>query len=176
MKSAIVAFLSVVFAASPAWSQDSGTDLLVAANAGGTFTSANFNIEFTVGEFLTDTYSTSSTLLTQGFQQAQITQSSTDEGVASGTDPEYSDQELSVYPNPCIDKLTISYNLPSATDMTVDIYGITGNMLSGDTHTFSQGSIQYDLSSLPTGTYFIRIADINSDKFQVFKIQKISIR
>lgn len=154
--------------------QDTELDLAVAGNAGGTLTSSSFSIDFTVGEFLTDLYSGSNTQLTQGFHQAGISQISTDQGIVSGVnDVEISDNELSVYPNPCVDRVNVGYDFDSKTEMKVDIYNITGRILLNYSDTFEQGTSQIDLSPYPQGTYFIRFSDFPNNKFKVFKIVKL---
>jgi len=81
----------------------------------------------------------------------QIVTSTNEEDVISG---------LVLYPNPANKQIQIQYDLQVSASVRMDIYDISGRLISG--HTFGQRSLgisreTYDVSDLTTGMYFINI-------------------
>lgn len=81
---------------------------------------------------------------------------------------------MSVYPNPVVENATISINLTEKSNVTYQIYDITGRMVANRTlGTFTQGSHQININvgNLVTGTYILKVqagANSNSSKILVY--------
>lgn len=68
---------------------------------------------------------------------------------------------VNVYPNPTSSKLTVSFNLPQADEVSINLYDIQGNLiLSKDTGHIGIGKHQelLDLTDIPPGTYTCSIS------------------
>jgi hypothetical protein len=71
--------------------------------------------------------------------------------------------ELKIYPNPAKDKLNISYSAATENAIQIDIYNVFGQIVLENKPIKQQGGISIDISTLPTGIYFVRvIANDNS--------------
>lgn len=78
-------------------------------------------------------------------------------------------RELGVYPNPTQEKLVIQ--LPNTTilsNVTLEVFDLTGQ-LRVSKQVFQQATdVTLDVSSLPTGTYILRVPEINPNKVVKF--------
>lgn len=88
--------------------------------------------------------------------------------VNSSIDFESETNCISVFPNPSQDYFTISGNIQ---DYTIEIIDINGAVLSSVMST--SNLLKIDISTLSTGTYFIRAAHATSPNFCVQKILKM---
>ncbi|MCF8387511.1 MAG: T9SS type A sorting domain-containing protein [Bacteroidales bacterium] len=85
------------------------------------------------------------------------------------------DVSIDIYPNPAISNAMITFELTKATSTEISIYNINGKMLdhiSLGQKTSGKHEVNYNISSLPEGMYFIRIQAGNSlstAKFMVVK-------
>ena len=64
------------------------------------------------------------------------------------------------YPNPFNPATTISYTLPSASDVTINIYEVTGRRIQtlvNSRQSTGSHTIQFDASTLSSGIYFYEI-------------------
>ena len=86
------------------------------------------------------------------------------------TDPQYSNQDISVFPNPFRDKINIKYNKTG--DLIVELLDVTGKYAVHKT--LSGGDRQIDLSNLAGSTYLLKVFDANSNLLQTFKIEKVN--
>jgi len=71
--------------------------------------------------------------------------------------------EMTLMPNPAQDQLNIYYNLPSNTDLQLNILDVTGKII----HQYKRGaddlsSIQLDISELNSGFYFVQLKSENT--------------
>lgn len=114
----------------------------VIATAGDFFTGLTASISWTLGEPVIETYSGTAGTLTQGFQQDW---QSPDGIIEAEFNP-----DISIYPNPFYDQLTIH----SSVFCFVTVRDVIGRTVFGTT-TIIAGSNSVNLSSLEAGTYFI---------------------
>ena len=69
--------------------------------------------------------------------------------------------DLLVYPNPVNDFGTISFELTQSSDVTVQVYNLTGKLVQSiQKSNMNEGvnSISIEASNLPSGTYFVRLS------------------
>lgn len=78
--------------------------------------------------------------------------------------------ELTLYPNPAKDFLTIRINKTIGTEALVEIYNYTGQLIARNTVYFAdEGSVQtVDISGLSAGTYMLRLQSGNEQFTQTF--------
>lgn len=131
----------------------------VISTAGTVFENASGSISFTVGEAVTGTLGSATTVLTQGFQQPFALQSN-----ATG-DP--SDLSLSVFPNPADDVIKIRVDQPSG--FRYRLYDMRGVLIGEGWLTATETGI--DLSSLEPSVYILQVSK-NSGEEKTFKIVK----
>ncbi|MCW3085722.1 MAG: hypothetical protein JWP12_3088 [Bacteroidetes bacterium] len=84
-------------------------------------------------------------------------------GIQNNSTP---DAELSVYPNPATNMISIGYKSPSK-NVIVGIYDVTGQLVKQEIMNFSSAQTM-DVSNLVTGLYLLKIQDgknISSKKF-----------
>jgi Secretion system C-terminal sorting domain len=64
------------------------------------------------------------------------------------------------YPNPCSNKIKISFELKNAGKVTINLMGIMGQPLGTVTdqiYSAGKNAVQYDVSGLPSGSYFYTV-------------------
>lgn len=64
--------------------------------------------------------------------------------------------ELAIYPNPATDILNLRFSSPSFAFRSLDIYDANGRRIQGGFRSGKQ-DLTIDVSTLPSGTYFVRI-------------------
>ncbi len=124
----------------------------VISTSGEYFQNANFQVAYTLGEVMAETFSVAQTQLDQGFQQALA-------DVINITENEDPATPI-LFPNPFVDKISIE-QIPSGTTSIV-LLQPDGKVLKY-TRILSQQSIQFTWSDLPKGSYLLQI---NSDDHQ----------
>jgi len=119
----------------------------VIASSGTTFSSASSKLEFTIGEVVTTTLTTSGNTLTQGFHQPEI-QFASLEGYNSG-------YTFTLYPNPTEQFVTVESTKED--NIQLHVYDISGQSIMV-TSIFQQ-KVTVDLQSLAAGSYILRITN-----------------
>lgn len=134
----------------------------VVATAGSTLINPTGSISFTIGEGVAQTLSNGDKILTQGFQQANITVSIISELKNIGF-------EISVFPNPVSDELTLKLsdeNIPGLQFLLCDMNGklILQKSMNGLI-------TKIPVNQLPAGLYIIKVKD-STKELKIFKIVK----
>ena len=124
----------------------------VVSSGGDEFTATNGSLSWTLGETAIETYTAADYLLTQGFQQGNLT-------VTSITDPEQSGFSVNVYPNPVQNHLTIEADLQGAEYRIVNMQGKVVK-----TGKITETALQIDFSDLSGGTYLLKVNGQNTHK------------
>ena len=121
----------------------------VLSTAGNTFTTASYEIDFTLGEVFTNTLvSGTGTVYTQGFQQPQRRKIGVLEPVLVSVN-ENGMNGFNVYPNPFRGELTIEISENSS--VNIQLYDNSGRLILNDQ--LSQLLNTIDLSILAVGNY-----------------------
>ena len=132
----------------------------VIATAGNSFSNSQNIVDWTLGETITETLSTSNNILTQGFQQPSYFLSST---------PDIVTFEIEVFPNPASDILFIH----TTTDKTLhySLTDLNGKQLKQQTFTTTTS---LDLNDLARTVYLLHIIDNESRIIKTYRIVKIN--
>jgi hypothetical protein len=146
------------------------TPQVIASN--GTFASAGgYTLSYTTGQPVSSTLTTTSSIITQGFQQPNDIYT----GVQTFATPALTAQ---LYPNPAIDQInlviTSSNNNGTYTVQLVDLLGrvlqqpLTTEVSNGQTR------FVFNVQNLPSSMYFITVKSSGSDVMHSFKFNKIN--
>ncbi len=160
----VVLCLIILFYFSSISGQTISTSLI--GTSGDTFKTTDFQLDWSVGELQTDSYSGVEFKLTQGFHQGTYIISILEE---AGKDA-YS---FRVYPNPATDYLIVEQNYPVpefSDDLSIRIIDSNGRILNQ--MSFNQSKEQLNFTSFSAGTYFIKIFT-EKRLIQIVKVQKI---
>lgn len=106
--------------------------------------STNVSLEGTIGEPITHTYTGTNAALTQGFQQSGL------EVVGVIENETF---QISIYPNPTVNYLTISSD--NTLIKSIIIIDLNGKILVKNNEIVSTWN--YDLSDLSNGTYLVKV-------------------
>ena len=136
----------------------------VITTSGDYFTSANNSLSWTIGECITETYSSTNNILTQGFQQSKYTITSVEEITNSNV-------SVLVYPNPAINFINISAESTLLRKMKVELFDISGKLIQS---AFFQNNVQLNISQYANSEYILRVYDDNNNLVKTFKLQKIN--
>jgi hypothetical protein len=129
--------------------------------SGGTYaTSTSGSLSYTVGELsAVTTLSSGASILTQGFQQADI-----DQGNAI-LDLESNEKgSMIVYPNPAEQTFTVGYKFPVSGDVKLNMYDATGKLVTSvleNEYASGNAVYNYDCSQLASGNYTLKLEYIS---------------
>jgi hypothetical protein len=137
----------------------------VIATAGDYFKNSNYSMSWTLGECITETYSSANNKLTQGFQQSNYTITAVNQ-LAIGA------VAVKAFPNPTTDLITVSIEITncSQNEYSIELFDLQGKQLIGET--MEEKSKQLDMTGFANGTYFLKVSDRGKNILQNFKILK----
>lgn len=134
----------------------------VVASSGGHFTTGGAQLSWTLGEPLTDTYTTSGNFLTQGFHQADLLITALEE-----ENPLLA--TMVVYPNPTADQLTLHVEANTEV-LLAELFDMNGKLLTRERIGKGDQTRQFDLSILPASGYVLRVAAEADGRAKSFSI------
>lgn len=133
-------------------------------NSGSVIASSN------IGEAIISTFSNTSLVLTQGFEQP-------DTMLITGTDMEDGiKMEISAYPNPARNQVILDFKLEQTMDIGIDIYNESGQQMKNQLQTKVQNKDkqELDFTGFSPGNYFIVIKSNDGKISRGIKVQKIN--
>jgi hypothetical protein len=153
----IFVLLALLFAATVTQSQQ------VVASSGNSGSAAGYTVDWTLGEPVIETISSSGNILTQGMHQTKLL-------VTAISEIEFPGVEVKVYPNPTGRFLKIEVLQTGNELFFYEISDITGRKvvlkeLQGNTE-------EIDMGSFVSGIYFLYVLSQNHKSVKVFKIIK----
>lgn len=137
----------------------------IISTSGDYFKTTDVSLSWTLGESVSETFSSSNLILTQGFQQSHYLITSIDD-IASDA------FKIKVFPNPATDLINIE--ITSLTDSNayyIKLLDLEGRELFSTKMNADKDHI--NMSLYPTGIYILNVSDNNMRPLQNFKIQKI---
>ncbi len=153
--------LVTILFAYPASAQVANQD--VVTSAGGYNSARGVTISWTLGETIVPTFSSSNSILTQGFQQ-QLVVTPLEENLETHV-------RITIFPNPASDIATITFNEPVESEIRVLLLNAQGQLVKTDFIEPSMVEKQIDLKDIPGGIYFIRLTE--GKLSNVYKVVKL---
>ena len=138
--------------------------------AAGIFQTAGWgSLSATTGESVINTFSTSSVILTQGFQQPLVSDLNVNAITANNI-------TLSIFPDPAADliNVTINTDVPGK-HYSVNMFDLLGQLVKLPFRDLSSGmntKLIFDLRAITNGTYFIQIVDEHNARVKTLKFIK----
>ena len=137
----------------------------VISSAGDFYTNGNTSLSWTLGECVTETYNTTNSILTQGFQQYYYSVTA----VENCLPDEYN---IYAYPNPASNFINICFDLPVKKDVLIELFDINGNKLFSKSSD-SKNIFQIDITNFSSSIYFLKIIEDKDKLLKTFKIIKL---
>jgi hypothetical protein len=123
----------------------------VISTSGTSFNDGVSQLDWTLGEPAAQTFDNGSNLLTQGFEQPQLTVTAVNAPAA--------DFELSIFPNPAVDYLQLHFGqLKDA--VTVELYTTDGKLLFS--RQYSESDMKIAMNEYAAGTYLLAVKNKRS--------------
>jgi len=127
----------------------------VIGSAGGDFKNETASVSWTIGEVVTETLTTDSYILAQGFHQGNLVVNRIQKELPVNF-------QIKTYPNPVKDILIIESEDPGFEYQLINVHGRV--ISNGFIHSSSE---EIDFTNLPPGTYFLQV-----EKHKTHKIIK----
>lgn len=125
--------------------------------------STNSTLSWTLGEVVINTASSSSAILTQGFQQPIII-------VPTGTNTLIDNSlSINVFPNPTLEQITVQKE--SNELLKASLINVLGQTI--ETYDLLDNTTQINLDQLPAANYLLHVQTLDKRTIQTFKIQKV---
>ncbi|MCB9230031.1 MAG: T9SS type A sorting domain-containing protein [Bacteroidia bacterium] len=138
----------------------------VIGSAGDYYTGPTTSVGWTVGESAVATISNSTNTVTQGFHQPTYS--------VVAVDPDLeSNYEIKVYPNPASNTIFFELNREDQAPLQVDLVDVQGQILGRQSTTQKEDLLQFDLSQMAAGHYFLRALQPDGQSVKSFKILKV---
>jgi hypothetical protein len=119
----------------------------VIAPSGGSMTNGAVQANWTVGELITETFFTSPSVVSSGVNQPVLR-------LVTALENSYTENEISVFPNPVKQSLSINYNGP----MPIELKVISSNGAILSNRSINENASELDFSKVANGIYFIQIS------------------
>ncbi len=130
---------------------------------GGHSTGTNIQLTWTAGEPLYETATNENSILTQGFNQVRTI-------ISTDIQPDPVNEEIQIYPNPCKDKIWITYSFTNENRTLLKIFDISGSLL--DVKQLESGKKEINIEGLPSGIYIIKVLNAQGKTVKTDKIVK----
>jgi hypothetical protein len=134
----------------------------VFTTSGDYFTSTNNSLSWTIGECITETYSSTNNILTQGFQQSKY-------NITSVNEITNSIFSVIVYPNPASNFINISSQSTELKKMKVEFLDISGKLIHSESF---QNNARLNISEYSNSLYILHVYDDNNGLIKTFKLEK----
>ena len=155
----LILTVGLSFALLGANAQTASPELL--SSAGDSFNNTSYQLDWSIGECVTATHSAGSYVITQGLHQNSY--------VVTSVEDLRADIEMSVYPNPTTDFISLKVESSKVESMQYSITDFSGKVLQ--TSNFAGDIEQINFSNYASGTYFITVKE-NNQLIKSFKIIK----
>lgn len=136
----------------------------VISSSGDFYANTSAQLSFTFGEMIIETVSSSSNIITQGFQQPE------QENV--GIEEAKNKLQVNIYPNPGRELLNIDLS-DKEFEINLTIYDASGKVIKEQLIPNWQRKVILNLSSLSSGYYIINLVSLDNQYKSSYKLQKI---
>lgn len=140
----------------------------VIATDGGYAVSSQGSLSWTMGEVIVETVSSSSNILTQGFQQPE-------DGLLTVVENTQSSIITTVYPNPANEIIYLLFQPDLNGNYNINLFNAQGKLLKSASTDFDSDSNTFSLSlsDLQCGLYFLTVSSDDNIPLQSFQISKV---
>lgn len=128
----------------------------VVASTGNVAVQQGRTYAYTVGEVVIFTGSFDDFKFTQGFHQPEHTK------IVSVDQPELADWNISIFPNPVTDRLTVRFAPEKGSPLRVTVTDLSGRIIVADQLLNEPDGSQLDCTAWQPGVYFLQIRDPQS--------------
>lgn len=138
------------------------------SSQGGYFENSEASFNWTVGEMITEDFSSDSVIVMNGSQQSEyvislITGIETINNSVSGL-------TLNISPNPSPDVINVQWGLDNASKATIFLFDINGKLLVHQTINEKSGSIEIDMLGYPKAVYVLKFkSNTESKSYNIIK-------
>lgn len=137
--------------------------------SGASFQSATHQIDYTLGEAITSSFSSGNHMITQGYQQPMRTRATISLGEPVYLDiPENVSNQVNVYPNPFQSEITIETGTDES--MRLFVYDLSGKLVYQEL--IAAEVAKLNLSELPVGNYRLSLWNTQGINYE-FSLVKI---
>ena len=140
----------------------------VIGSAGGSSSTSSLKVSSTVGEAIVGTGTSSTIILTQGFQQPGE-ESLGIEDIETGL-------SVNVYPNPSKGIVKIDMDAPNAMEIDIKVLDFDGTVISEPVQkqkVYGTSTHEIDFSGLAAGNYYLLLQNSKGNLKQTIKILKV---
>lgn len=134
----------------------------VVSSSGETKKLSGYEVSWTIGEPVIETFTAGSTIVTQGFHQTKLT-------VTPVTELDYPGLDLKVFPNPTSGIVTVQFNKLTE-NIGFSLFDISGKKLFG--RQIKSTITNVDLKNYAGGQYYLKVTKNPGQTIQTFKIIK----
>lgn len=157
----LLLLLFILALVSPKQSSAQSLQPTVIASDGGFAVLSSGTISWTLGEVVTETFSSPSNFLTQGFQQPSL--------VLMNHVGDVEPNLLFVYPNPATDLININLSYLPAGEYKIELFDLLGNKVA-DMNIVNSGFFSLPLSPYANGMYMLTVSSANlTQSYKVIK-------
>jgi hypothetical protein len=135
----------------------------VISSAGAHAVGTNVQLSWTVGEPIIETFTGTSSILTQGFQQGKLTVTAIEPDIYPGI-------SLSVYPNPVALELTLVISGNEMANPEYYLYNPEGKLLVNKI--IDNQPEKINMQNYPAGTYLLKVFSKEKKSLKTFKVLK----
>ena len=136
---------------------------IVIGSAGTYASSASGSMSWTIGELMTETYSSAGNFFTQGFHQPDTSAALSVENISV--------ENISIYPNPVLDNLMIDF-ADAHGNYFIHIYDMQGQLLRSENISAHQQQLKISFREFADGIYLLNIINTASNTINSYKINK----
>jgi hypothetical protein len=136
----------------------------VISSSGGSGSADGTFLSWTTGELMVQTYSADTLMLTQGFQQGEITVTTT------ASELQGLSRDVRVYPNPVQNRLNVDFQGVVDKTARVKLLNLNGKVFLTKEITNTSNTTRINLNGTPSGTYILEVSIKGRSKS--FKIVK----
>lgn len=142
----------------------------VVASGGAFESSSNMTLSYTVGEPVIETFSQSSLILTQGFQQTNL------DPTVGIEEQEATNLKIIAYPNPTSNQVILELEASNEQEVSAQVFDFQGKMIESpvERQASQEGrKFQIDLTGYAPGTYMLSLVNSQGERLYTTKVQKV---
>ena len=136
----------------------------VVSVAGTSADNGDVYLSWTIGQTVSQTFSADTLMLTQGFEQGEVSVTPISEGLKT------LEADVRVYPNPVQSRLSVDFHSSGNETVRLRLMNLSGRVVLNRAVTSFSNTHEINLSQVPSGTYLLKVSVEN--KVKTFKVVK----